>query len=302
MAFFINVQKPPAMTSHDVVARLRQLTGVKRIGHAGTLDRMATGVLPIAVGAACRLLRFLTTDKVYLAEFLLGTRTDTDDIEGRVLAKADSQSYSKQLVRDILAGFVGEQMQLPPAYSAVHHGGKRLYQLAKAGKLPADIQPRKICIDKIEILHISLPVIQLRITCSGGTYIRAIARDFGDKMGSGACLKSLVREQSGPFTLGQARSLEELTRLVKSNQLKEASIDPAEVLSLSVVNLDQENANRLMMGQFIVLNTEACSNANLADQKHCLAKWEKCLIALCTVTSDNRLRPEVVVANASSID
>jgi tRNA pseudouridine55 synthase len=299
LSFFLNVKKPQGMTSHDVVARLRKLTGLKQIGHAGTLDRMATGVLPIAVGPACRLLRFLTNDKVYLAEILLGTRTDTDDIEGTVLTESDSLPCSEELIRNILAGFVGEQKQMPPLYSAVHHGGKRLYQLARAGKVPVDIQPRKITIDNMQVLEITLPVIKLRINCSGGTYIRAIARDFGDRIGLGACLKSLVREKSGPFTLDKAWSLEDVADLAKDHKLKQACIDPAEVLSLSVVNLDQEKANRIMMGQFVFLEP---SNESLVDQKHCLVKWEKSLIALCTITSDNELRPEVVIANAKSLD
>ncbi len=282
-----------------MVARLRTLTGLKQVGHAGTLDRMATGVLPIALGPACRLLRFLTTDKVYLAEILLGTRTDTDDIEGKVLEISETEPCSEEMMRDILAGLVGEQMQMPPLYSAVHHRGKRLYQLARAGKVPEDIQPRRITIDNVQVLDINLPVIKLRINCSGGTYIRAIARDFGDRIELGACLKSLIREKSGPFTLDKSLSLEELADLAKAHKLKKACIDPAEVLSLSVVNLDQEKANRIMMGQFVVLEP---SNGNLVDQKHCLVKWEQSLIALCTITSDNELRPEVVIANAKSLD
>jgi tRNA pseudouridine55 synthase len=290
------------MTSHDVVACLRKLTGVKHMGHAGTLDRMATGVLPIALGSACRLLRFLSKDKIYLAQFLIGTRTDTDDIEGKVLTQVDAVNCTRELIKDLLAGFVGEQMQSPPVYSAVHHAGKRLYKLAKAGNVPHEVSPRKVVIYDLQILSIDLPSVTLRIHCSGGTYIRAIARDLGEKLGVGACLKSLVREKSGPFLLDGAISLERIIELGKSGKLRERCTDPREVLDFSVVSLDQENAHRLTMGQYIGLEQLGQSNDNLIDQKHCLVTLENCVVALCAITSDNKLRPEVVVGHAKSID
>lgn len=299
MLGFLNVLKPAGMTSHDVVARLRKLTGIKQIGHAGTLDPAATGVLPLALGSACRLLRFLGTDKTYVAEFLLGTRTTTDDLEGAVLAQIPVEALVIEQVESALADLVGIQKQIPPAYSAVHHDGKRLYELARMGKLPADVKPRSITVDAIEILEVNIPVLRLRVRCSGGTYIRAIARDLGDKLGVGACLKSLLREKSGPFLLSVARSLEELASLAESGRLLEALIPPEQVLDIDIVNVDRDAARMVASGQNLPLASISLVSKN--DDKLCLVMFEHSLIALCAVTQDNKLQPEVVVRNAKSL-
>ena len=289
------------MTSHDVVAQLRKMTGVKQIGHAGTLDPMAVGVLPVAIGAACRLLRFLSTDKTYLAEFLLGVATTTDDIEGDILAKAPVEECVIHQLKPALASFIGDQQQKPPAYSAVRYGGKHLYELARSGKTPVDIVERNVTIDSIELTAVELPILRLRIKCSKGTYIRAIARDLGKKLGLGSCLKSLVREKSGPFLIEQAFTLECLSELAANNRLLAALIAPEQILAMSVVTVDRNSAKSLATGQYLSMQTDFPANTiNLTDDKLCLVMFEQSLIALCRVTA-NKLHPEVVIRNAKSL-
>jgi tRNA pseudouridine55 synthase len=302
MLGFINVSKPAKMTSHDVVAKLRKMTGLKQVGHAGTLDPAATGVLPIALGSACRLLRYLTNDKIYVAEILLGTCTTTDDLEGSVLSQLPVEDAIADSLADALSGFVGTQMQKPPTFSAVHHDGKRLYELARTGNAPVDVKARQVTVESIELLTVNLPVIQVRIKCSGGTYIRAIARDLGEKLGLGACLKSLIREQSGPFSLSESCSLEFLASLAVNDKLIEAIIAPQKVLDLGIVDVDRDMAKLVAMGQYlpiIPLSTE--STREIKDDKLCLVTFEQSFLALCSVTEDGRLHPEVVVRNAESL-
>jgi tRNA pseudouridine55 synthase len=278
------------------------MTGIKQIGHAGTLDPSATGVLPMALGSACRLLRFLTTDKVYLAEVLLGRRTTTDDLTGDILAELPVGENIDQALQEALLSFVGPQQQMPPAYSAIHHGGKRLYELARAGVTPSDVQPREIKIEAIDLLAMQLPTIQVRIKCSGGTYIRSIARDLGEKLGTGACLQSLIREKSGPFLLDQALSLESLAELAISGRLGEALISPEKVLGLDIVDVDEDKARTLALGQYLPINLLSSSNQNeFTDGKLCLVMCQRSLIALCGVTEDKRLHPEVVISHAKSL-
>jgi tRNA pseudouridine55 synthase len=299
---FLNIYKPSKLTSHDVVTRLRKMTGVKQIGHAGTLDPMAVGVLPMAIGSATRLLRFLETDKIYIAEVLLGTATTTDDLDGQVLSEKTVDSAVASILPSVVAGFVGEQKQKPPAYSAIHHGGKRLYELAREGNIPDDVPLRDVWVEGIDIVSVELPVVKLRIKCSGGTYIRAIARDLGEKLGFGACLKSLIREKSGPFLLSQAHTLEALDELAQGNRLADAIVPPQAVLKMDIVKVDREKAKILATGQHLPVSSVASMTDDEAvDGKLCLVMCENSLIALCQVTKDNRLHPEVVVGHAKSL-
>ncbi|PWU02674.1 MAG: tRNA pseudouridine(55) synthase TruB [Candidatus Melainabacteria bacterium] len=302
MLGFVNVSKPAGMTSHDVVKRLRKLSGIKQVGHAGTLDPAATGVLPIALGKACRLLRFLTSDKIYLAEILLGKRTTTDDTEGEVLDERPIGEHVPASIKAAVTELIGVQDQVPPAYSAIHHDGKRLYELARAGNVPTDVKARRIKVDSIDILAVDLPVIRLRVHCSGGTYIRSIARDLGEKLSCGACLKGLVREQSGPFALAQAQSLEALNDLADADRLAEVVIPPQKVLSLPQVSVDRETAGLLAMGQYLpLMSLPRISERDFNSDKLCLAMLDDSIVAVCSATQDNRLRPEVVLTHAKSL-
>jgi tRNA pseudouridine55 synthase len=299
---FLNVSKPVGITSHDVVAKVRKLVGLKQVGHAGTLDPKAQGVLPIALGCACRLMRFLATDKVYLGEILLGTRTTTDDLEGAIVAQVAVDANVANLLEAAVADLVGTYDQTPPAYSAVHHDGKRLYELARTGRVPETIRSRQVTVDAIDILDVNLPVVRVRIKCSGGTYIRAIARDLGEKLGCGACLKTLIREQSGPFLIADAHSLESLAELAAGDRFTEAVIPPQKVLALELVSVNKDAARLLSMGQYLpIASLSSADKSEFNDGKLCLAMFEQSLVAVCSVTQDNELHPEVVVANARTL-
>ncbi len=206
----LNVDKPAGMTSHDVVDRVRQMTGQRRVGHAGTLDPSATGVLVVCLGQATRVAEYLMADKVYLAQMCLGVSTDTHDAEGEVTATAEVDVREEE-VREALASFVGPIQQVPPMYSALKREGTPLYKLARRG-ITVEREPRPVEIHDIELLAWTPPLLIIRVECSPGTYVRALARDLGQKLGCGAHLHSLTRLASGHFTLEKAVSLEALAQ------------------------------------------------------------------------------------------
>lgn len=204
------IDKPAGWTAHDAVARVRRLTGERRVGHAGTLDPAATGVLPVCVGEATKVVEHLSRHgKTYLAAVLLGTTTATDDLDGWVIAEEDPFDISLEVIRAQLPRFVGEITQIPPAYSAVHVGGQRAYALARAGRA-VEIPARQVTVHRLALVAWSPPVAWLVVDCGAGTYIRAIARDLGNALGCGATLARLIRLRSGPFRLCEAWSLDEL--------------------------------------------------------------------------------------------
>jgi len=206
------------------------------------------------------------------------------------------------LLEAAVADLVGTYDQTPPAYSAVHHDGKRLYELARTGRVPETIRSRQVTVDAIDILDVNLPVVRVRIKCSGGTYIRAIARDLGEKLGCGACLKTLIREQSGPFLIADAHSLESLAELAAGDRFTEAVIPPQKVLALELVSVNKDAARLLSMGQYLpIASLSSADKSEFNDGKLCLAMFEQSLVAVCSVTQDNELHPEVVVANARTL-
>lgn len=294
MAFgFLNINKPSNITAHDAVMQVRKVFGQKRVGHGGTLDPMATGVLPIGLGSACRLLPFLNQDKVYIAEILLGVKTTTDDIEGTILATC-STSLSKEKVAECLSSFVGNLMQIPPLYSAVHHQGQRLYKLARKGVNPENIPPRPVTVYSIEVLNLALPVVQVKVSCSAGTYIRSIARDLGINLEVGGCLKSLIRERAGSFTLQESIGLNELSELKISGKLGQAIVSPIKALNLASMELNRSQALQIKQGQPLPFSKE-----EISGNSPCLALCEGELVAI--LRSDNRglLHPEVVIVDGN---
>lgn len=305
MLGFLNINKPPGVTAHDVVSSVRKIMRIKRVGHGGTLDPLATGVLPVAVGGACRLLRYLDGRKIYLADVLLGTSTATDDLEGEVIAVKEQLPDEKDIERAV-ASFVGRLSQIPPGYSAVHHGGERLYNLARQGRLPEDIAARQVVVHSIEITAVALPVVQLRVACGAGTYIRALARDLGRVLGCGGCLKNLVREAAGPFRLESALSLAELQELRSRGQERSALLSPVNLLGLPCVKLEAAQVRLLRMGQSVPAAEELADNAlpvpggsnGEAGEEAVIVTCEEELIAVCRKTGDMRLRPEVVMSYA----
>ena len=207
---FLIVDKPAGWTSHDVVARARRLLGERRIGHAGTLDPAATGVLPLAVGAATRVLEYLAdATKTYLAEVTFGVETDSHDADGRVTAVRDAAGLTREAVERHLPALRGPIDQLPPMHAAIKVGGRRLYELARRGE-EVERATRPIVISTLNLVDWAPPVATLLVDCSKGTYIRALARDLGAAVGPGAHLSNLVRLRTGPFTLCEAITLDQL--------------------------------------------------------------------------------------------
>ena len=208
----INVYKEAGFTSHDVVAKLRGICRQKKIGHTGTLDPQATGVLPVCLGSATRACEMLTDrTKEYVAELLLGQITDTQDTTGTVLEEREVAVDEVQ-VREVIESFVGGYDQIPPMYSARKVNGKKLYELARAGK-EVERQARHVDLPAIEILEIRLPVVKFRVECSKGTYIRSLCADIGGKLGCGGTMQSLVRTRVGEFRLADALTLAQLQEL-----------------------------------------------------------------------------------------
>lgn len=209
LAGFLAIDKPAGWTSHDVVAKTRRLTNVRRVGHAGTLDPFATGLLVVGVGKATRLIQYVqNTTKTYEATFKLGAETDTFDPEGEITRRAEPLSWpSPDLVSTILSRYTGTLEQVPPAYSAVHVDGKRAYELARAGQ-DVDIPARTVTIHAIEITCYEPPMLDLTIVCSTGTYIRSLARDIGRELGTYAYCEKLRRTSSGAFDVEHAISLD----------------------------------------------------------------------------------------------
>lgn len=213
-AAFLVVDKPAGITSHDVVATLRAVTGEKKVGHTGTLDPFATGVLPLALGKATRLIQYLDEDlKVYDATIALGQRTDTGDPTGQVVGEAAVPDLEPQGLRAVLAGFVGVRMQEPPRYSAVKVDGRPLYAYARAGK-DVRAKARPVRIDAVDLVELEPPLLRVRITCGRGTYARVLADEIAVALGTVGHLSNLRRERSGPFDLGRALDLPTLAELV----------------------------------------------------------------------------------------
>mgnify|MGYP000338178104 CR=1 FL=1 len=220
----INVYKEQGFTSHDVVAKLRGIVGQKKIGHTGTLDPDAVGVLPVCLGRATKLCDMLTDkDKVYEAVMLLGVETDTQDTTGQILKSSETDEITEEQVRAAVLDFVGDYNQVPPMYSALKINGKKLYELAREGQ-EVERKARRITIHEIRILEINLPEVKLEVTCSKGTYIRTLCHDIGQKLGCGGCMKELLRTRVERFGLEDSIRLGEIAQLQKEGILEEKII------------------------------------------------------------------------------
>lgn len=218
----ICVDKPQGFTSFDVIAKLRGIMKIRRLGHGGTLDPMATGVLPVFVGTATKACDIMPDNtKSYRAGFKLGQVTDTQDITGEVLTTSD-MAVSRGMLEAVIPSFVGDIMQLPPMYSAVQVNGQRLYDLARQG-VEVERTPRQIHVDRLELSEYNEEKREgiLEIYCGKGTYIRTIINDIGEKLGCGGIMTSLVRTYSGGFTLGDCFTMEEIQQAADENRLEE---------------------------------------------------------------------------------
>jgi len=248
----LSIVKPIGLTSFAVVARVRRLTNTKKVGHAGTLDPDASGVLPVCVGKATKVIEFLMEkDKAYRVGLMLGKATDTQDASGEVLYEKPVYA-SDQEIRECIQGFLGNQQQIPPMYSAVHVGGKRLYELARQG-IEVERQPRPVTFYSINILHIERTdnkvTVVFDVCCSKGTYMRTLCHDIGERLGCGGHMTSLLRTGSGPFLLDDAHTLEELENLKNQQKLENALIgmDQA-ILRFPPVYVSVPEAKRLKNG------------------------------------------------------
>ncbi|MCR5251139.1 MAG: tRNA pseudouridine(55) synthase TruB [Lachnospiraceae bacterium] len=216
----INIFKEKGYTSADVVARLRGILHQKKIGHTGTLDPAAEGVLPVCLGNATGLVESLTDhDKEYVCTCRLGVTTDTEDMTGTVLSRSDVR-LAEEEVRLAAESFLGAYLQVPPMYSALKQNGRRLYELAREG-IEVERKPRALRITELEILGTELPLFRFRVVCSRGTYIRSLCRDIGEKLGCGAAMEELLRSRSGEFALDGALRLEEVEKLAAEGAMEE---------------------------------------------------------------------------------
>lgn len=274
---FINVFKKREMTSHDVVSKLRKITGIKRIGHAGTLDPMAEGVLPVAIGSATRLIEYLTDEKAYIVNLKLGYISDTCDMEGTIVEKSP-RIVSKEEFLTAIENFKGDIIQIPPAHSAVHYKGKRLYELARMGEIPDDIPKRKVRVDNINLMSFDGQNAKLEISCSKGTYIRSIVRDIGDTLETGAVMTGLLRTQSGLFFVENAVSLDGLRT---KEDVQNNFTNPFEVLPYVRYILPSSNIESFMNGVAIKGISE------YSEGETVLVEYQEKFIGVCRKSGNN---------------
>lgn len=251
------VDKPSGWTSFDVVAKIRRLTGVRRVGHAGTLDPLATGVLVVCIGQATRLLEYLTgADKVYRSSFCLGVATSTDDADGEVIARTETSHLTCAGVAIALRHFVGDIEQIPPRVSAVKVGGVRAYQLARGGR-DVDLRARRVHVARADLRSCDLPAISVEVACGSGTYIRSLARDLGAMLGVGGHVTALRRTRVGAFDEGQAHTIDELVAMAERGAFAELMLPGTDALrGWPVVALDPARETKIRQGQSIAAEAD----------------------------------------------
>jgi tRNA pseudouridine55 synthase len=249
------IDKPSGITSRDAVNRVqRWFPKSTRIGHTGTLDPRATGLLVLCIGSATRLAEYVQEQgKCYLSQFLLGATSDSDDADGEILETANATAVTEEAVRAALQSFLGEIMQVPPGYSAVKVDGRRAHKIARAGKTP-DLKPRPVTIELIDVRGYNWPFLDLEISCGKGTYIRSLARDLGQQLGCGGLVQSLRRTQVGAFHVADAISLDASREHARDRLLP---MDQA-LLSLTRVELPAGNALKFVQGQRIAVTHTDC--------------------------------------------
>lgn len=262
---FINVNKPSGMTSHDVVSCLRKILKIKKIGHTGTLDPMANGVLPVAIGDATRLIEYLSDDKEYVATIKFGSSTDTYDKEGTITFTSD-KIVEKSELEAALCKFRGEILQKPPIYSSLKKNGKKLYEYARAGK-DIEIEARKVVIEKLDLLSFNNNIAELRIKCSKGTYIRSIANDLGENLSCGGHLIGLTRTVAGNFKIEKSISLDDIS----NSENKETFIEnPLNYFShLKMVELNDNECLKVKYGQNLISDKFTNFNNELIILTNC---------------------------------
>jgi tRNA pseudouridine55 synthase len=295
-AGFLVVDKPAGHTSHDVVDEVRRRFGTRRVGHLGTLDPQATGVLPLAMRAATKLVPFLPPmQKAYVGTVRFGLETDTLDAQGTVLRTYDGPLPDAVSIETALLGFEGEIEQIPPMYSAVKQGGVPLHRLARRGE-EVERAPKRVTIEQLELLRYDSPDADISVLCGAGTYVRTLASDLGTQLGCGALLQSLRRLQSGPFQITQALTLEQLDAEAESGKLDELLIPPDRAMQIDEVILREEAASRLCNGG----DVSPGSDFRRIPGTRAIAKDESgLLLALVELRADRRLWPLRVLRGQS---
>jgi len=296
-AGFLLVDKPSGWTSHDVVDAARRWLGTRRVGHLGTLDPLATGVLPLAVRAATKLVPFIADNrKSYVGSIEFGIATDTLDAEGRVLRRHEGALPDERAIDLALRGFVGDIEQVPPMYSAVKRAGVPLHRLARAGK-HVERAPKPVRIDRIELLSYQAPIAELEVDCSPGTYLRSLADDVGRQLGCGAHLRNLRRLRSGPFSIDRAVTPEQLADAAAAGKIERYLIPAVDALGLEVVRLGPEESRRVQHG------CEVGAPARLgAGWRVAALEPSGELLAVMEVLPGRRLRPLRVLQSVAPAD
>ena len=284
---FLVLDKPAGLSSHGCVARVRRAYGLKRVGHGGTLDPAVTGVLPIALGPATRLLPYLSGDKTYRGVVQLGVRTDSDDLEGEVLERQQPPQLASTDLEAALKPFRGVIQQRPPAISAVHVNGQRAYKLARAGER-VELQARPITLHRLELLHWDpeLGRLELEVACSAGTYIRSLARDLGEALGCGGCLAQLQRTEALGFKLEQSVSWEQLEAVPPP-----ALVDPLEALS----HLQQHQLTTEALAGWRCGRLQACEPAWPINAPVVVVGPDGNLAGMARVQASGQLQPRLVL-------
>ncbi|MEY3403403.1 MAG: tRNA pseudouridine synthase [Cyanobacteriota bacterium] len=252
---FLNLNKPFDWTSHDCVAKVRKLLKMKRVGHAGTLDPAATGVLPIALGKATRLLQYLPGEKAYQATIRLGVQTTTDDLQGEIITSKPCPGLDIENVKTVLSRFIGKIEQIPPNYSAIQVDGKRLYDLARKGEI-VSVPVRTVEISQIQVLDwrdSDFPELDVAISCGAGTYIRAIARDLGSILNTSGTLAALIRTESSGFQIPDSVTFTDLENQLQTGRFQPLNPD-APLQHLPPINLPSVLAKKWCQGQKIPFN------------------------------------------------
>ena len=292
----LNINKPRGMTSFAVVSLVRRLTGVRRVGHAGTLDPIAEGVLPVCLGHATRVVEYIIgAPKAYRASIRLGAATDTYDSEGAVTATGDPSGVTLEQLETALREFAGEIEQLPPMYSALKYEGRPLYDYARAGKT-VPRKSRKVSIHRLELLRFEPPLLELELEVGRGAYVRTLAHDLGERLGCHGHLEELVRLRSGPFSLEEALELDAFREAAERGEWQELLFAADRVLeSWYAALLAEEHSRDVCQGRLLVLAPAWPELSNLAPDTPCRAySHEGEFLAILRYRGADRWQPEKV--------
>ncbi len=292
----LNITKPRGLTSFAVVRKVRHLTGIRKVGHAGTLDPIAEGVLPICIGSATRVVeQIVSAPKAYRATVRLGESTDTYDSEGEVVAVGDASGVTRDQVETALQGFVGDVQQIPPMFSALKHRGQPLYRYARAGKT-VERKARTVSIYSLKLLDFQTPLVELECEVGRGAYVRTVAHDLGELLGCHGHLQSMTRTRSGPFSLEDATTLGELEAAAEDGTW-EALLHPADLVleSWYAALLSEEHTRDARSGQLLVLEPVRAEFNQLDIETPCRAySYEGEFLAILRYRGFGRWHPEKV--------